>query len=51
MLAQLVVRGLDAVERERAVERTARARADAYRERSVDNDDLGALPPLEEAID
>jgi len=49
ILAQLVVRGLDLVERERSVEQTARSRVGAYRARGPLLDDGGRFPTVEDA--
>jgi hypothetical protein len=49
VLAQLVLRGLELVERERSVEQVAKSRISAYRARRSVSDDTGEFPPAEEA--
>lgn len=49
VLAQLMLRGLDLVERERAVELIAESRVSAYRTRRDENEDAGGLPTTAEA--
>jgi hypothetical protein len=49
VLAQLVLRGLEVVERERSVELVARSRISAYRARRGVSDDTGEFPTAEEA--
>jgi hypothetical protein len=49
VLAQLMLRGLDLVERERSVELVAESRISAYRARRGVSDGAGELPSPEEA--
>jgi hypothetical protein len=49
VLAQLVLRGLELVERERAIGRIADARTGAYRAQRIVMDGSAALPTVEEA--
>jgi hypothetical protein len=49
VLAQLVLRGLELVERERSVERVAESRVGAYRAQRGVHDDVGRFPATAEA--
>ena len=49
VLAQLVLRGLELVERERSVQSIATSRVDAYRVRRGAGADAGPLPAVEDA--